>query len=123
MASRIGGPVYLGKPTAEVWRTDCKRECNRIICLNQLNVLVKEDEKDKEQNDRHVERGDRLGENRFNHVLSIKVYIMIARLRESKLDRLMYYWIQLQPRIPPPPRIMNLAFSRSLGPAASHTEY
>jgi hypothetical protein len=54
MASRIGGPIYLGKPTAEVWRTDCKGERNRIICLNLWDVSVKEDEKDQKKNERHA---------------------------------------------------------------------
>jgi hypothetical protein len=63
-SSTVGSPIYLGKPITEVWRTDCKGDCKRIICLNRLNVFVnlKEDEKDEKQSDRHVERGDRLGE-------------------------------------------------------------
>jgi hypothetical protein len=114
--STVGSPIYLGKPITEIWRTDCKGDCNRKNCLNRLNVFVnlKEDEKDKKQNGRHVERGDRLGENRIDHVVSLKVYIMIAQLRASKLVHLMDCWIASQlwdpaaAPAPAPPRIMNL---------------
>jgi hypothetical protein len=71
MASRIGSPIYLGKPTAEVWRTDCKGERYRIICLNLWDVLVKEDEKDKKKKERHVERGDQPGRKRIKQVAYI----------------------------------------------------
>ena len=63
----ISSPIYLGKPTTEVWRTDSKRESNRKIShgLGQLDLFMKQNEKDKKQHDRHVERGRRM--DRVNH--------------------------------------------------------
>jgi hypothetical protein len=67
MTGSISSPIYLGKPTTEVWRTDSKRERNRnfSLGLGQLDVFMKQNEKDKKQHDRHVERGRRM--DRVNH--------------------------------------------------------
>jgi len=45
MGGIIDSPIYLVKPTTEVWRSDCKGECNRIICHPRwarcLSVMVR----------------------------------------------------------------------------------